>query len=629
MQRTFFWKRGIFFSVLTAFVMMAGPLVAAEGDDDPVIRPYANGAGPAAIFRFGRQEDRKRDVFAIVDPVLWRIQFFTLDDPSAEELPLKKRFTKRGDCMLPPTFRVWRVHQHENRVVLQSQPTVTRKALIFKKGEKPDALKFHALSIPATAADIDQAVSRAATPNDMKPDIPCSENMDVEKLPLFGEADAALTVTGGGKAVFHVSRKKPPATLGDFGRARIRLAIQGRYLVSAQELEHGRQQGAPLRHFLVTTRTPVPGFVATEVVLERRSTVPALNQRMRINLGLSKVKMGHRNVAISSTGEVLVMGSFDKAQFRVRACRFGPHTDATRCSVTDDIIDPALDGAADQNETAQKNEPLQATPPLAALLWLQAFNYSEQLYTVDIGKPDDDCIRFRGDKDTASCKFAGAFPWTPLSDLRLAKGSVMRKGVPYAQRENDDSVRPNFTSKDKPVLPPIRKPLFDDGASPPFVFGDIENSGNTLDGEIKVFGIDCSAFLSKLWGFGDAISTKSFRNRANNDQDSQITRIGAIDQAHIGDAFVIRIEDAGGKALLNHIVLYQDDGRSSGPTDSSHAILVVESSSSCGGVCWSLYDESFFHGWGIIRHEKHDAPPKDMKRIPESVEEWRNRFAKP
>jgi hypothetical protein len=627
MQYALFRKQGVLFGLVTASFVMTGPVVAADQDgNDQIIRPYANGAGPTAIFRFGRQEDQKRDVFAVVDPTLWRIQFFTLDDPSPDARSFQQRFNKTGDCLLPPTFRVWRVHQHENRVVLQSQPTVPVGALIYKEGAQPQPLLFRALSLSAAPADIARVATDKSTPDDKKPGASCSSITDVEQLPVFTASDASVTVTGGAKEVFFVSRIKPPRELGEFGRRRFSLAVQGRYLVSAQELEHGRSQGAPLRHFLVTTRTEVPGFVSTEVVLVRRSTAKALYGRMRINLGLSRVKMGHRNVAISNTGEVLVMGTFDKEQFRVHACQFKAKD--TRCDIKDDEPDPVV-----VTQPVSAGPPKQAPPsPVsqsASLLWLQAFNYSEQSYIVDTGNLPDDCSRLRGADTTAPCVVKGGHPWAPLAELRLAKGSATRKGVPYAQNSGGDA-RPLFTTSDR-IGTPIRKPLHDPNASPPFVFGDIENDGKTRSSKnIVVFGIDCSAFLSQLWGFREAFDTGDFRDHANTGTDPQIKRIGAINEAYIGDAFVIRIEHpVKGKdvPLLNHIVLYQDD-RDSGPTDSSRAVFVVESSSACGGVCWSFYDESFFHGWGIItRDMSRRRPPNGMAPIPQRVDEWQKLFA--
>ena len=68
---------------LTALAVLASPGLApapaaqavrpAIGAQEAVLRPYANGAGPSAIFRAGRTGGR--DLFGVVDPVLWRVAF--------------------------------------------------------------------------------------------------------------------------------------------------------------------------------------------------------------------------------------------------------------------------------------------------------------------------------------------------------------------------------------------------------------------------------------------------------------------------------------------------------------------------------------------------------------------------
>jgi hypothetical protein len=60
--------------------------------------------------------------------------------------------------------------------------------------------------------------------------------------------------------------------------------------------------------------------------------------------------------------------------------------------------------------------------------------------------------------------------------------------------------------------------------------------------------------------------------------------------------------------------------------------LVLESSSSCDGVCWSVYDPSFFNGWGIYRARgrtdvacpfESDESSVERAPIPRTADEWR------
>jgi hypothetical protein len=614
---------------IAALLLTVHPAVAADTTSlgQAIIRPYTNGAGPSAIFRFARQEDKKRDVFAVVDPALWRIQFFTLDDWSAQGQPFTQRFKKRGDCALPPSFRLWRVHLHDQRVVLQSQPIVPRDALIYTR--TPASLSFQALQLSASQKSISSAVDRTATPEDDLPAVKCAEDLPDTQLRAFSVSDAATKVTGGENKSFVLSRTKKNPGIDRFFSDPITIDTRGRFLASAQELESSVVNNSPARHFLLTARTQKKGFVSTEILLERRSPTKSLNANMRINLGLSRVKMGHRSVALASTGEVLVMGTFDKKNFYVHPCYFAAEKRQTaRCDVKDDDGAPVIQSSIERSP--EEPGDTIASSSASSAIWRQAFNYAEQEYTIDTKSLPKACHALKPqphDDPDKNCVVSGSYPWSPITELRLAKGEWTRKGVPYAQSSKAQD-RPHFGANAK-VGPPVRMPILALDGDKPFIFSDIENHDKTVSGQIRVFGIDCSAFLSHLWQMKDVIDTNAFISRAGTGIDPQISRVASLENARLGDAFVINIaHTVSGKRerLLNHIVLFRE-ARPSGPTDSSRAILVVEASSSCGGVCWSFYDESFFNGWAIIKRSPSSKPLTDAAPIPGQVDKWRELFA--
>lgn len=613
--------RNILIAAFAGFLALTGvQSVEAEQvtDDRKVIRPYANGAGPVAIFRYGRQEDKKRDVFGVVDPTLWRIQFFTLDDWSVKNArPFADRFTKVGDCALPPTFRVWRIHQFSDRIVFQSQPEVPVKALIHNG--RPAPLVFKKLVLPATPADLQAVLDAKPTDINAVPSARCG-GIGPSEFPNFDAGDTSVRVTGGEKKPFSARRLDPPTELGAFGKTTITLAAKGRYLVAAQELEFAQDAStsAPLRHFLLTTRTNLPGFASTEVLLVRQSPAQKLNARMSINLGISRVKMGNRSIAVASTGEVLIMGTFDKQNFYVNACHFvASRFEQERCQIEDDEGSPVPVATA----SAAQGDSEKSLPVQVSKLRALAFKYTDQIYQVDMKDRPSGCTSL------AACPILSKIEWSPLAELRLAKGTVIRKGVPYGQSATD-AARPKFKPNDK-VNSPIAMSIYDTSKVPPVVFGDIENDSAVSEiNKIHVFGIDCSAFLSHLWQLGSVLDTGSFIASANSATSTGFDRVIGLSNATLGDALVINIsQKVKGKSqrLLNHIVSYQEP-RPAGPLDSSRAILVVEASSSCGGACWTFYDESFFHGWAIIRNSKPTAKKTPFEKIPTEVKRWRELF---
>lgn len=590
-----------------------------ENSSSALIRGYADGSGPTAIFRLGRIESLKADVFGIVDPIRWRIQYYTLDDwhMGPSERTFEQRWQERGSCALPPTFRVWRIHTFPDRVVLQSQPRVPRGAFLFDRGERPQQLEFGKASLRADQASLAAIVASSPTDSGSVPSKACDANADGTGSPVFSSVDSATSVSGGQETEFILSRS-PAARRNSFDARHVKLSYQGRWLSSAQELEDGISvtNRDPIRHFLLTTRTLTPGFVSTETVLFRRSASGLLDRRMIINIGLNRVKLGQRPVAVSSRGEVLVMGAPDKQGFRVHRCTFLPKATTSRCSIDEKEAGGPQGGVSKIVDRG----------PVGALtrgsMWTTAFKYTDRVFNVDVSSMPMDCRKL-----VSRCRVAG-IDWTPIPELRGGLTKVVtRRGFPYGQVSANPAPPPTppdavnaglgMATGDAGVAVAV-------GGSVPHFFGDIYNDGKIVrPANAAVFGIDCSSLVSVLWNLGAKWDTGAFISAANA-RTNRIGRIAGMRNATIGDAFLINVEEAGTR-YINHIALFRES-IAAGPTDSSRAILVVESSGSCGGVCWSLYDESFFNGWAIIRRTSAPNDTSIVEPIPLQVKKWRSLF---
>src|ERR1700736_6305100 len=210
-----------------------------QGSNAKILRRYADGSGPSAIFRLGRDETRNVDVFGVVDPVQWRIQFFTLEDWSPESgKPLSDRLRPAADCLLPPSFRVWRVHDFKDRIVLSSQPDVSQTSLY---GNKPFA--HNKITLDKSRENILAMSSGSETPTNSVPELRCGgiKSFASEQLPAFvPQRDVATKVAGGMDRDFVISPRLPAAGTAPFLRNSIILPARSRFLVSAQELETAR-----------------------------------------------------------------------------------------------------------------------------------------------------------------------------------------------------------------------------------------------------------------------------------------------------------------------------------------------------------------------------------------------------
>ena len=485
------------------------------------------------------------------------------------------------------------MHLLPGAVVLQSQPNIASPAR--------QAFDTDQVTLDTSPASLEAITARPPTDPDLAPVLSCGT-----PAPFIAARDTGQSVTGGGQRAFVVSRRHPPPGAGAFLRRPLTLAAAPAVLVSAQELEDARSAGgAPLRHVLITARSAAsPGFVRADVTIVRRGPGRGLDRTLRIDVGLTRVKAGQRFVAVSSFGEVLVVGTADHDSFYLHSCRFPDAPGkAGLCRVESH---PSDAGTAPPMALASHA----VTPVSRAQLWGTVAWYMRQSYRIDAGAIPAPC------RKVAPCRIGSdRLAWSPISRLRLA-GGVVRTGVPYAQSQSLDGRPAPGRAMAFPTTGVI--PAYVSRRGVPWVVSDIENTGvRDNPTPVAVLGIDCSAFVSALWGRPSALGTREFIDEANR---GALARVSGMGQARMGDAFVINLA-----ATINHIAVFRES-RAAGPYDSSRVILVAESSSACGGVCWSVYDESFFDGWAILRNQP-GAPQSGMAPIPISYDGWRRLMA--
>lgn len=598
---------------LGSFVQLALSTIAfaanpsAQTPEATLFRSYANGAGPTAIFRLGTESVSGNDVFGVVDPVLWRIRYFELKPPAAGSAALANRIRFVWDCFLPPTFRVWRAHQFESRVVLQSQPEIK-----FLPDSKP--LPTRKLSLDSSQSTIASILSRQPVGLEDKPEDHCASDGGL-KGAFDPAVDSASMVTGGEDKAFVVTSRDANAQPG-FARKPITISPQGAILSSIRELERSSNGD---RHFLVTTRSSAyPGFANAVVKVIRRSSDGSRDGTLRLNLGLTRVKSGQRAVAVTSTGEVLVLGAGDHATgFQIHLCKFISTVQSKGLCTLEAAPKDASATPSPEAGGEPGQDQVQAKAVSKKDLWSDAAWYATRTYRIDASVRPDGCARW----EERRC-FVNGKAWQPISELRYANGvsadGIYEKvGVPYAQSQVG-KLRPVPGNDMKQSLPnPI--PLLQTNGSKHVIVSDIDNTDIVSDPNFDPLGIDCSALVSALWRRKPPQITTSFIIEANDHKGRRVAEFGKL---KMGDALAINLADH-----LNHIVLFRERRKASS-VDTSRAVLVFESSSSCGGVCWSLYDESFFHGWALIRNTDAKNGPSKFERIPLDYAKWKEMFAR-
>jgi hypothetical protein len=258
-------------------------------------------------------------------------------------------------------------------------------------------------------------------------------------------------------------------------------------------------------------------------------------------------------------------------------------------------------------------------------MWIAAFAYTDREFTVNLSGLPQACVDL-----VDTCEVDG-IGWAPLPEFRgRSQTTVTRRGFPYGQISRLPALSSGAVNPALGMSPGSKAVnLYTSVSGKPLVFGDIFNDRMRNPDVATVFGIDCSGFVSMLWQLGARSDTSQFIRFAKEGTHS-IDRVESMGRTGIGDAFVINIAKPvqGAEAIhyINHIVLYRET-LAAGPADSSGAILVAESSASCGGACWSFYDESFFSGWAILRHRKPAIHKRIKLPIPETVADWQAIFA--
>lgn len=218
--------------------------------------------------------------------------------------------------------------------------------------------------------------------------------------------------------------------------------------------------------------------------------------------------------------------------------------------------------------------------------------------------------------------------FVPLKSMRLTKGEYSHLGTPYAQA--DMSVANGFlkivgSEKEAAENPEKQneRNFFTQSLSEVMIGGK-KTPGNLNDYWAHDYGIDCSAFLQTAWGGGEL----SGRTNTAALQNGKFalgcqSRVANAEELKPGDAIGVRID--GGP---NHVVIYGNNYTFDGVNQSW---LVIESASSCDGVCISVYDPAFFNGWGLYRAKNRsdiNCPDDNLKQnivanpIPTNKASW-------
>jgi hypothetical protein len=557
------------------------------------IRNLADGAGPSHLFWLNGPAAGQpgTDIIGVIDPLYSAIRFFSIIRTGDVSSPLSGRLKDLGACTLDVNFLPWHVHQFKNYVVIEGMP---------RPG--PDGQKAVEKSFKSIVLSIDRTLlagDRLSIARSARIRIE-TVDWDPSAGPECGKYSASETRTG--DAASYIARRgrpKPKSTIILTNKANalapkfpltVHVRTGGQYwLYSATELE----PAGSVR--IVQTSQGAPGNDGMVRITQRllifggRGSKP--RREMLFDESRARSKLGYKALAVLPSGELLAMGRFGAStNFSIRSCgnvlllegatevcrEMQREAEARKNLNSEDYITGAENGPSANVDAGRLGSSVRDVNEMFSRLR----PYVTKSWSVDASRLPEQC------RLPSGCEVPGQeAKFVPLRGIRLSRKTFTRTGAPYAQTDDLRDVRKFLETSDRDLTLALERVT--NGAH-----GAPGNLNDDYDGEI---GIDCSALVQIAWSGADSnvrLSTDVLQARTNLSYrcDNRVRDASAMKS---GDAIGLNV-----KPGISHAVLYAAELKFDGANTSW---LVLESSSSCDGVCWSVYDPAFFNGWGIYR----------------------------
>jgi hypothetical protein len=536
------------------------------------VRPMADGAAPSHVFWLAHDRAGAGEIVGVIDPLFAAIRWYRITPRGPDHTALHARMTAIGVCALPVALRPWRVHQLERRVVIESMPEpgaagyqVTAQDLTSRNYTiRRDLFR------PAAARALLAGLGAIDTPGwDPAKAYPCGV---ASARRTIGLDAGATSLRGARQSARTITLRNGRAALAPAWPLTVRSADTTRYrLLSARELEPA------LGHRVVQTSELLPADGGAMQV--RQSLLVAAHGRAVRRIVLDgrthSGKIVARPFAVLPSGEIIKLGDRPgprgAAGFDLFGCgNIAGGAISPACLPVQVPRWPAL--AAPRPAS---HEPVR-TPLLARSIFAAATPLRDARWSVDTSALPAAC------RSAAGCAVPGQTArFVALRGIRLTRGVYAGRGIPYAQT-GDFAALGRFRSASSADLSRALGAVQRGGRGWP---------GNLADGLVGDLGIDCSALVQIAWGRAQAPTrwtVATIRQRQDHALCSRPLPSPAWLRA--GDA----IATAAG---ANHIMLFAERLRIGG----NDAWLMLEASSACDGVCWTIFDPSVFDGWSLYR----------------------------
>ncbi len=544
------------------------------------VRPMADGAAPSHLFWLAHDGAGKGEIVGVVDPLFAAIRWYRVAPQGPDRAALHARMTAIGVCALPVSLRPWRVHQLKRRVVIESMPepgAAGYRATTQQFTSRSYSIRRD-LFRPAAARALLAGVATIDTPGwDPAKAYPCGVSGASRTI---GTDTAATSLRGARLSARTITLRNGRAALAPAASLTVRSAdATGYRLLSARELEPALGR----RTVQTSELLPADGGAmrvrqALLVFADGRAV-----RRIVLDGRTHSGKIVAQPFAVLPSGEILKLGERPGTRGAAGFDLFG-------CgNIAGGAISPACVPVPVPHWpslAAPRPAPREAprAPLSARAIFAAAAPLGDVRWSVDTSALPAAC------RAAAGCAVPGQTArFVALRGIRLTRGVYRGRGIPYAQT-GDFAALGRFRSASPAELSRALGAVQRGGRGWP---------GNLADGLVGDLGIDCSALVQIAWARPQAPTrwtVATIRQRQDHALCSRPLPSPAWLRA--GDA----IATAPG---ANHIMLFAERLRIGG----NDAWLMLEASSACDGVCWTVFDPAVFDGWSLYRAAgRSDAP---------------------
>ncbi|MBO9713751.1 hypothetical protein [Sphingomonas sp.] len=531
------------------------------------IRVSADGAGPSHLFWL--TGDQKSDVVGVVDPLFAAIRFYRVARAVRPGEPLAGRLTALGVCAIPVDFRPWRIHAFRGSVAIESMPDPGA----LGQGARAADFRTRVLNVPrrllGKPARLDAAARRIDTRDwDPASEVPCGTVSRAGKVGAGMPERASRLSARAIRLANGRGALAPPRLLTVYSRVN--------RLFSAREIEPAGSSR------IVQASEAIP---SDDGVVRIRSRIlvyhhDADHPSRAITLRASELrgKFGLKPLAALPSGELLVMGKQpgSAGPFRLLSCGYANGALDPRLCGLEALPPPASPHAA------LRTVPARATSLRTATIFANVARLANYRLRVDTSRMPADCRRAEG------CRVGESGDrFVPIRGIRLTRGIFERRGMPYAQArvpQDIDRLLGATSGQLSHALAEVSR-------------GARGWPGNLRDGLEGDLGVDCSGLVQIAWGGTNGQRLNTAGLQALSSPLACSARLPGPEYLRAGDAIGLNVGLPRAQ-LVGHVMLFAAAMRPDGAND---AWLMLESSSGCDGVCWSVYDPSLFDGWGLYR----------------------------